>query len=63
MSRLRRKAQRLGYSIRKSRSRLSLDNQGEFMVIDFNNHLVLGDRFDASLDDVDGFLRDQEGSC
>jgi hypothetical protein len=61
-NRLRRQAGRLGLVLRKSRARLwSLDNRGEYMVIDANsNFIVAGEKFDRSLDQVAKFLDDYE---
>lgn len=58
-SRVRAKAQRAGYAVRKSRQRKvpNLDNFGQFMLIDIDhNGAVLGSRFDASIDDIEAFL-------
>jgi len=46
---------------RKSRQRKhvpNLDNFGDYMVVDFNNRVVLGERFDASLDEIECFLNE-----
>jgi hypothetical protein len=56
-NRLRRAAARAGYRMTKSRRRLSLDNFGDYRLIDAStNFPVFGFRFDADLDDVDRFL-------
>jgi hypothetical protein len=56
-NRLRRAAARDGYRMTKSRRRLSLDNFGDYMLLDAStNFPVIGFRFDADLDDVDHFL-------
>ena len=55
-SRLRSKARRNGYSIRKSRASFSSDNLGDFMLLDENNFVVLGSRFDATLYDIEEYL-------
>jgi hypothetical protein len=61
-SRLRKRAIRMGLGIKKSRSMISLDNHGGFMVIDLNRKLILaGQRFDLSLDDVEAYLKGQVG--
>jgi hypothetical protein len=55
-SRVRRKAGRRGYTVNKSRQGLHCDNHGAFMLADYNNHIVLGDRFDATLDEIESYL-------
>ena len=59
-SALRRRADRTGYGLRKSRSRAeypTLDNYGEYMLVDVSNNIsVIGHKFDASLSDVAEFL-------
>ena len=46
-----------GYTLRKSRKSISLDNLGEYMIVDaYTNGVVRGARFDWSLDDVEEFL-------
>jgi hypothetical protein len=60
-SRLRSLAGRRGYSIRKSRQRENvpnLDNFGHYMLVDKNNYIVLGERFDATLDDIAEYFRE-----
>ena len=58
---LRRKLNKYGYTIKKSRLAESGDNFGEYMIVDFHtNCLVRGERFDVSLDEVEDFLRDLE---
>jgi len=60
--RVRRHAQREGYRVHKSRAWKhvpNIDNHGEFMLIDTDrNFAVLGVRYDASLDEIEEFLRD-----
>ena len=59
-SRVRSLARRNGYVVRKSRVWLNVnfDNQGEYMLLDVETNLaVLGSRFDATLDDLEGWLR------
>lgn len=59
-SRVRSKARRHGYAMRKSRRMPSLDNWGEYMLVDFNaNFIVLGSRYDASLADIEAYLADE----
>jgi hypothetical protein len=57
-SRLRHLAKREGYLLRKSRSReVNVDDFGDFMLVEGDTNLiVLGSRFDATLDDVEAFL-------
>jgi hypothetical protein len=55
---LRRKAGRLGYSVRRSRRQLSVDNDGGYMLVDIeSNSVASGSRFELSLDDVEAFLK------
>jgi hypothetical protein len=55
---LRRKAGRLGYSVRRSRWQLSVDNDGGYMLVDSeSNSVAAGSRFELSLDDVEAFLK------
>lgn len=55
--RLRARAARRGYVLKKSRRAISIDNHGDFMVVDADrNAIVLGSRFDATLDDIHTFL-------
>ena len=59
-ARVRSLARRLGYSMRRSRQRANvpnLDNQGQFMLVDADrSRIVLGERFDATLDDIEKHL-------
>jgi hypothetical protein len=56
-NRLRRAAARAGYRMTRSRRGLSLDNFGDYKLIDAStNFVAFGFRFDADLDDVDHFL-------
>jgi hypothetical protein len=59
-SALRRRADRAGYGVRKSRSRSeypTLDDYGEYMLVDVSSNVsVIGHKFDASLSDVAEFL-------
>lgn len=59
-SALRRRANREGYSLRKSRSRSeypTLDNYGEYMLVEVSSNVsVIGHKFDASLSDIAEFL-------
>jgi hypothetical protein len=61
-SRVRRLAQREGYRLHKSRRRLGIDNEGEFMLVDNDaNFAAMGQKFDATLDDIERFLTEEEG--
>ena len=57
---VRRRAKRLGYHVTKSRQRTRVpnaDNHGYYSLINTNdNWVVLGERFDARLEDIDEFL-------
>jgi hypothetical protein len=56
-ARARRMAARQGYSMRKSRAALSINNHGEFMLIDNNtNTIVGGEHFDMSAVEVLEYL-------
>lgn len=57
-SALRARARKLGYSIHKSRSRsVDEDNFGKFALVkEDNNNVVLGERFDASLEEIADYL-------
>jgi hypothetical protein len=57
---VRRRAKRLGYYVTKSRQQKRVpnaDNHGYYRLINTNdNWVVLGERFDAKLEDIDEFL-------
>ncbi len=57
---IRRLARRSGYVIRKSREWKHVphsNNYGQYMVIEaYRNIVALGERFDASLDDIEAFF-------
>ncbi len=55
--RIRRLADRSGYRLTKSRSKPDIDNRGEFRLLDERSYVVLGLRFNASLEDIEEFLR------
>ncbi len=57
-SRVRQLAARLGYRVMKARQDIHLDNLGEYQLVD-RNGVVLGSRFDASLDQIEAYLRDE----
>jgi hypothetical protein len=55
--RVRRMARRRGYLVRKSRRSVSLDNFGNYMLVESQRNLVaLGSRYEAKLDDIEAFL-------
>ena len=55
---LRTRARKLGYTIHKSRSRtINEDNLGKYALVKENsNSVVLGERFDASLEEIAEYL-------
>lgn len=56
-SALRKFANKEGYAIRKSRRQLSIDNHGQYMLVEVQRNIcVLGPRFDADLDQIAEFL-------
>jgi hypothetical protein len=59
-------AKRYGYAVRKSRQRKhvpNMDNFGDYMLVDErSNFVVFGSRFDATLEEIDDFLRTALGS-
>ena len=57
-STLRVRARKLGYVIRKSRSRsIHEDNLGQYALVnESNNEVVLGERFDATLEEIAEYL-------
>ena len=61
-ARARRDAARVGLIARKSRWRRdSIDNQGDFMLVDvYGNYCVGGARFDMSAEDVIAYCGQQE---
>ena len=47
-----------GYSLRKSRKQISIDNLGDYMIVDvFTNCVVSGSRHDMTLDDVTNWIQ------
>ena len=53
-------ARKLGYRIQKSRAQIHLDNLGEYRLIENQgNSIVMGAKFDASLDEIAEYLRVQ----
>ena len=61
-ARVRRKAARDGYGVRKSRRYVDgWDNQGEYMLINASqNYCVLGPRYDATLGEIEEWLDQPE---
>ena len=55
---LRSRARKLGYVIRKSRSRsIHEDNLGKYALVNKDsNSVVLGERFDATLEEIADYL-------
>ena len=50
-------AHTLGYHVTKSRARISGDNYGEYMLVDDStNGVVIGARYDATLQDIWNWL-------
>jgi hypothetical protein len=61
VTRVRTLAARLGYRLETSRQPLDRDNGGQFQLIESDrNMVVLGERFDASLADVEAYLTQKE---
>jgi hypothetical protein len=57
--RLRRRASSRGFAVYKSRQSPHFDNQGLYMLAELrNNSLVLGERYDASLNEIEEYLKD-----
>ena len=55
-ARARRAAKRVGLLARKSRRQFSIDNLGDFQLIDpFYNAIVAGERFDLTAEEVIDF--------
>lgn len=55
---VRKLAKRRDYRVEKSRKDLSLDNFGHYMLVEAsNNTVVLGSRYDATLEQISHFLR------
>ena len=58
-NKLRRRLNECGCLLRKSRKAISLDNFGEYMVVDAcTRGIVRGARFEYSLDDIEDFLNE-----
>ncbi|HLO74863.1 MAG TPA: hypothetical protein VK196_00225 [Magnetospirillum sp.] len=59
---VRKKAAQCGYTLAKSRNRnpCHLDDAGLYQLVDDRNHVVLGGRFDATLEEVDEYLASEQ---
>jgi hypothetical protein len=56
-SAVRSRAKTRGFRVWKSRQRSThYNNEGEFMLVNQNNDVVLGERFNASLEDIADYL-------
>lgn len=54
---LRRALNSIGYALHKTRRPISLDNMGDYMIIELSkNAVVAGSRYDLTLDDVTEWL-------
>ena len=55
------RAFRRGYRVEKSRQALHADNQGDYQLIDLaRNAVVLGDKYDATLEEIEEVLAEKE---
>jgi hypothetical protein len=62
--RVRRLAKRLGYRITKSRRAPSLDNYGHFQLVDESrNFIVLGEKYDLTLDTIEEWLTQRSAAA
>ena len=60
-SRARRAAKRIGLEARRSRWRRdSIDNRGGFMLVNQNNCIVAGERFDMSAEEVIAYCAEDD---
>ena len=53
-------ARNLGYRVVKLRAALSPDNKGLFQLLDNNNNVVLGHKFDALPSEIITYLKQQQ---
>jgi hypothetical protein len=56
---LRQKAKRNGFVVSKSRERAhvpNLNNRGQYQLVNERNTVVLGDKYDASLEEIEEYL-------
>ncbi len=58
-NRLRSALRRRGYTLHKSRARLSGDNRGDYQILNKNGGIVAGERLDLDLDGVESFLKEE----
>ena len=57
-SRVRSLAARRGFRVEKSRRAISLNNLGDYRLIElYTNSIVLGERYEATLEEVEAWLR------
>jgi len=57
----RRRADRLGLMLKKSRGkRWSVDNQLGYMLVDFNNFIEAGEKFDLTIEQIETLLEKRE---
>ena len=60
-NRVRKLAARHGYRVEISRLPLDKDNRGQFQLIESERSMVvLGERFDASLDDIEAYFTKED---
>jgi hypothetical protein len=58
---MRRWAARLGLILRKSKKRnWSINDYGGYMIVNFDNCIEAGEKYDLTLDQVEAYLRDDE---
>ncbi len=58
-SKFRKQLSKMGYTLKKSRKATSLDNRGDYMIVDTNlNVVVAGEKFDMSLKDIEAFIKE-----
>ncbi len=55
---VRKLATRLGYRVKKSKQAVYLNNPGVYQLVDRNNVMILGSRYDASLEQINTLLVD-----
>ena len=59
-NRIRKLANRRGFSVHKSRQQLHCNNRGQFMLVDdYLNTIFLGENFDAALEEIEAYLQDE----
>jgi hypothetical protein len=56
VSAVRSRARRIGFDVRKSRRSISANNFGEYMLVDDLNRVVLGSNYDATIEDIAGYI-------